>query len=80
MDYSGGRTEKDITDYVNKQAGKHRLEGGALGDNAGRIVDLDELAKKLRAATNEAEKGHVYTELAQVVEKINSKYSLLSRG
>jgi hypothetical protein len=73
VNYEGGRTEKDLVDYLNIQAGKHRLAGGALDDNAGRIADLDGLAKKLAAATDEAEKGYIYTEVTQVVEKINSK-------
>jgi protein disulfide-isomerase A6 len=77
VNYEGARTEKDLVEYLNKQAGKHRLAGGTLDDNAGRIVDLDELAKKLAAATDEAEIGYVYTEVNQFVEKTNSKYSPL---
>jgi protein disulfide-isomerase A6 len=63
-----------LVDYINSKAGKHRLAGGALDDNAGRIVDLDELAKKLAAATTEAEKEDVYTEVDEVVAKTKSKY------
>ena len=73
--YNGGRTEKDLVDFLNEHAGTNRLVGGSLNDNAGRIVDLDELAKKLASATTEAERGYVYTELEQVLARVTSEYS-----
>jgi protein disulfide-isomerase A6 len=72
--YEGGRTEQDLVDYVNRQAGKHRLTGGSLDDTAGRIIDLDELVMKLTAATTEPEKESVHSEVSQFVAKANSKY------
>jgi protein disulfide-isomerase A6 len=74
INYEKGRTEKDFVDYLNENAGTHRLVGGALSDKAGRIVDLDELAKKLATATTKEEEGYVYTELEQVLAKLTSRY------
>jgi len=61
---------------LNENAGTSRVAGGGLSDNAGRIVDLDQLAEKLAAATSKAEEGQVYTELEQLLGKITSKYVL----
>lgn len=74
VNYEKGRTEKDFVDFLNENAGTHRLVGGALSDTAGRIVDLDELAKKLAAATTKEEEGYVYTELEQVLANLASRY------
>lgn len=78
VDYEKGRTEKDFVDFLNENAGTHRLVGGALSDKAGRIVDLDELAKKLAAATTKGEEGYVYTELEQVLANHASRYPLVN--
>jgi protein disulfide-isomerase A6 len=77
VNYEKGRTEKDLVDFLNEQAGTHRLVGGALSDNAGRIADLDALAEKLVAKTNEAEEETVYAELVEVLARITSEYILL---
>jgi protein disulfide-isomerase A6 len=63
VNYEKGRTEKDFVDFLNEKAGTHRVVGGELSDNAGRIMDLDQLAKKLAAATNTAEEDDVYTQV-----------------
>jgi len=75
VNYEKGRTENDFVDYLNEKADTHRLIGGALSDNAGRIVDLDELAKKLATATTKEEEGFVYTELEQVLPRFMSRLS-----
>jgi protein disulfide-isomerase A6 len=74
VNYEKGRTEKDFVDFLNENTGTSRLPGGALTENAGRITDLDELAKKLAAATDTAEQQQVYTELEEVLGKITSRY------
>jgi len=43
IDYQGGRTEEDILNYINGQAGTHRVRGGGLDDSAGTIEVLDKL-------------------------------------
>ena len=74
VDYAKGRSENDFVDYLNEIAGTYRLVGGLLNDKAGRIVDLDELVKKLTAATTAVEKSSVYTEVEQVLSKLTSTY------
>lgn len=74
VDYEGGRTEKDFVGYLNAMAGTHRVVGGGLDDTAGRISEMDELAKKFVAATSESEKEGVYEELAGVVASLDSRY------
>lgn len=44
--YNGGRAEKDLAKYINKQAGTHRLAGGALDDAAGTVESLDAIAAR----------------------------------
>ncbi|PKS05281.1 hypothetical protein jhhlp_008653 [Lomentospora prolificans] len=44
--YNGGRAEKDLAKYINKQAGTHRLAGGALDDAAGTVEALDSIAAR----------------------------------
>lgn len=74
VNYEGGRTEKDLVDYLNEKAGTHRLVGGSLSDSAGRIVDLDSLVEKLASASTKDEESSVYTELEQVLSKLTSTY------
>jgi len=45
IDYSSGRTEEAILEFVNKHAGTHRVPGGGLDSTAGRIAALDEILK-----------------------------------
>ena len=72
--YDKGRSEEEFVEFLNENAGTNRVVGGALNDIAGRIVELDELAKKLVAATNEAEMSSVFTEVEKVLAKSNLKY------
>ena len=76
LNYEQGRSEKDFVDYLNEKAGTHRLVGGGLSDSAGRIVDLDELARKVSAAISDEEKSPIYTELQEVLSKLTSPYCL----
>lgn len=71
-DYGSGRSEVDLIRYVNSKAGTHRLEGGGLSEEAGRVAGLDELAKKLAVAETDAEEGYVYEELQQVLKATDS--------
>ena len=54
-------------------AGTHRVAGGSLDDSAGRIGELDELAKKYVAATTEAEREGVFEQVAKVVGGLESR-------
>ncbi len=47
--YEGGRTEKDLIGFLNKNAGTHRAVGGGLDAKAGTIEALDAVVAKLTA-------------------------------
>ena len=61
--YEGGRTEKDLIDFLNTNAGTHRAVGGGLDMKAGTIEALDAVVAKLTAGgslvtiSEEAEKA-----------------------
>ncbi|GAA99389.1 uncharacterized protein L969DRAFT_73327 [Mixia osmundae IAM 14324] len=54
QDYSSGRTEDSLLEFLNKKCGTSRMPGGALSDSAGRIPTLDTLAGKFLGSTNAA--------------------------
>ena len=85
-DYSGGRSEADLVDFVNKNAGTHRTPGGKLSVTAGTIAAIDTVIQKVlnsgkdfsasadevvKAAT--AETGNKFAEYyGKVAQKIKS--------
>lgn len=44
-EYTGGRGEQDFINYMNEKCGTHRISGGGLDDEAGRIDAFDSLAR-----------------------------------
>ena len=44
--YESGRDEQSFVDYLNEKAGTHRVAGGGLNDQAGRVPELDQVAAK----------------------------------
>lgn len=49
--YSGGRTEKDLIDFLNEKTGTHRAVGGGLDATGGTIDILNHIAIKYAAGT-----------------------------
>ncbi|KAJ4458453.1 putative Protein disulfide-isomerase 1 [Paratrimastix pyriformis] len=49
-EYNGAREAQAFVDFLNEKSGAKRLLGGALMPTAGRVEDLDEVAKKFREA------------------------------
>ncbi|KAG0372765.1 hypothetical protein BGX24_012606, partial [Mortierella sp. AD032] len=49
QEYSGGRSEQELINYINKHAGTARAPGGKLLANAGRITTLDSIASQFAA-------------------------------
>ncbi|KAI0833040.1 disulfide isomerase [Hypoxylon sp. FL0890] len=49
--YSGGRSEKDLVDFLNKKTGTHRVPGGGLDATGGTIDALNHIALKYAAGT-----------------------------
>jgi protein disulfide-isomerase A6 len=63
--YSGGRTEKDLVDFMNSKAGTHRTPGGGLDLTAGTIDSLDSLVNKFTGGSSIAEIAAEATKAAQ---------------
>ncbi|OTA87298.1 hypothetical protein M434DRAFT_399569 [Hypoxylon sp. CO27-5] len=49
--YSGGRTEKDLIQFLNEKTGTHRVPGGGLDTIGGTIDALNHIALKYAAGT-----------------------------
>ncbi|MCJ1256117.1 hypothetical protein MMC24_003937 [Lignoscripta atroalba] len=47
--YEGGRSEKDLIDFLNEHTGTHRAVGGGLDAKAGTVESLDAIVAKLTA-------------------------------
>jgi protein disulfide-isomerase-like protein len=64
--YQGGREIKDLVDHVNKEAGAQRTPGGGFTEEAGRVPELDDLAKQFVAAAA-AERAAIITKAEAAV-------------
>lgn len=51
-DYSGGRDEASLVDFINEKAGTHRSVGGVLNTKAGTIAALDSIVSKFTGGTS----------------------------
>jgi len=72
--YDGEREEEDFINFLNEKCNTHRKVGGGLDDKAGKISDLDELAKKFISATGD-ELTKIIEKADKLSETINNKYS-----
>ncbi|KXJ92949.1 thioredoxin-like protein [Microdochium bolleyi] len=67
--YSGGRSEKDLIEFINSKAGTHRVEGGGLDATAGTIEALGNIAKQF------AVDGSKLTEFAEEAKRVAGELS-----
>lgn len=65
VQYKGGRGEPDFINWINENAGTHRVPGGGLDNVAGTVESLDTLVAKL---TGGAALADVATQLVTQVE------------
>ncbi len=70
--YEGGRTEKDLIDFLNKNAGTHRAVGGGLDAKAGTIEVLDTVVAKL---TSGGSLASISEEAQKAAQAIKHKYA-----
>ena len=70
--YEGGRTEKDFIDFLNENAGTHRIVGGALDMKAGTVESLDTIVAKLSAGGSLAT---VSEEAIRAAKGLQDKYA-----
>ncbi|KAI9313915.1 thioredoxin-like protein [Dichotomocladium elegans] len=71
--YEGARSEAGFIEFLNKQCGTHRLVGGGLGEKAGRIAALDDLAIKFAAATDKAVREKIQKEAAAIAGELGTR-------
>lgn len=74
--YDDGRSEADFVEYLNKQAGTHRLVGGGLDSSAGKIPEMDALAIRFLASAKAADREKVQTEAADLAQTLENKYAV----
>lgn len=72
--YEGGRSEKDLIDYMNEKAGTHRVVGGSLDAKAGTIAALDTIVGKLTGGGNLTSISEEATKAAQGLKDRYAEY------
>ena len=70
--YEGGRTESDFVEFMNQNAGTHRMVGGLLDAKAGTINSLDTLVTKF---TGGATLASVSEEVSEAAKGLKDKYA-----
>ncbi|CAG8615593.1 9177_t:CDS:2 [Funneliformis mosseae] len=75
IDYQGGRTEQDFIDFLNEHCGTHRIVGGSLSEEAGRIPELDAFAIKFTNAATLTDVDLVISEAKVVADKSDNKFA-----
>jgi len=69
IDYTGGRTEKDLVEFLNAHCGTHRRVGGGLLDTAGRIAELDTIAREFSSLTTKAARADLYNQAKTLADE-----------
>lgn len=77
-DYSGGRTESDFIEFINKNAGTERVIGGGYLPTAGRNDALDALVVEFLAA-EEALRGDIMEKAKTAIASIEGKYARVAK-
>ncbi|KAI0338048.1 protein disulfide isomerase [Trametopsis cervina] len=71
--YDGGRTEEDIVEFLNKQAGTHRTPGGLLNEQAGRHPEFDSMASRFLVAAADT-RNTLYKDAQLFAQATGGKY------
>ncbi|OZJ05272.1 hypothetical protein BZG36_01960 [Bifiguratus adelaidae] len=74
IDYEGGRSEADFIKFLNEKCGTHRVVGGGLDAEAGKIAELDTIAEKFVKA-KEADRQTLQAEAKQIASVNKSRYA-----
>ena len=78
--YEGGRSEKDIIEFINTKAGTHRTVGGGLDAEAGLVASLDTIVAKLTGGSSLATVSEEATAAAKGVQDKYTDYYLKVLG
>lgn len=74
--YEGGRSEKDLLNFMNEKAETHRAIGGGLDAKAGIITSLDAIVGKLTAGGSLASGSEEATKAAKGLKDKYAEYYL----
>jgi len=66
--YEGGRDLEALVSYINEKAGTHRTSDGGLNEKAGKIEELDDLAKRF-VSTSQEERVTILEETKKVASE-----------
>ena len=72
--YEGGRSEKDLIEFLNEHAGTHRTVGGGLDTKAGTIATLDAIVAKFVEGGSLATIAAEAQKAAQGIKDKSAKY------
>jgi len=70
VEYEHGRSEEDLTGYLNEKCGAQRVVGGGLAEHVGRFIEFDHVAKNFMKDVSSRESA------ASNILKIIEKYPL----
>ncbi|KAI2643691.1 thioredoxin-like protein [Xylaria nigripes] len=70
-DYSGGRSEAELIQFINSKAGTHRVSGGGLDTMAGTIDVLDSIVLKYSAGSDKL--AELTEEAKEIVKSLTKK-------
>ncbi|KAL2212157.1 protein disulfide-isomerase tigA precursor [Sarocladium strictum] len=73
--YKGGRTEEKFLEFVNQNAGTHRVPGGELDTTAGTIEALDTVVAKLTGSNIADISAEVQTQAEALKDSAQYKYA-----
>ncbi|KAF7721747.1 hypothetical protein EC973_004164 [Apophysomyces ossiformis] len=73
--YEGARSEAGFIEFLNKHCGTHRVEGGGLDSEAGRIGKLDTLAVQFATASKQEDRVKIQQEAEAVAKELNTRYA-----
>ncbi|KAK9702771.1 hypothetical protein K7432_011079 [Basidiobolus ranarum] len=74
ISYDLGRTEEDLINFLNENCATHRLPGGGLSSEAGKIAQLDELAHQYVSAGAE-KRDELYKQAQALSEELKTRYA-----
>jgi protein disulfide-isomerase A6 len=73
--YEAGRSEEDFIKYLNEKCGTHRIPGGDLDAEAGKIPELDELTQQFMATKDVSKREKLISAAESVAAADSDKFA-----
>ena len=74
-DYSGGRSEDQLVDFINSKAGTFRVAGGGLNTQAGTVEAIDNVLQKYVTANGIKDAEKATEEIKKAAQNLKDKSS-----